>query len=239
MIQAESTLQVADNSGARKVKCIRVLGGSRRKFASVGDVIVVAVKEAIPNARVKKGEVRRAVAQHTAGLTLESAIREGQGLTDLYDLRAPIHDHLALFGRADLLEAWRVEIQDGRNVEFWGLPRSGRTSTLWRLREGDDLKAVPYEQHYRAELEPIAAALRAAAGIVEHQGLKAFLEGRAAALLGEAPLRDSDAAWVRLTDAPLEVVIGPAQRATAHHEPPWGTRFSDLRLTAQDVCAGR
>ena len=65
MIQAESTLQVADNSGARKVKCIRVLGGSRRRFASVGDIIVVAVKEAIPNARVKKGEVRRAVIVRT------------------------------------------------------------------------------------------------------------------------------------------------------------------------------
>lgn len=65
MIQAESTLQVADNSGARKVKCIRVLGGSRRRFASVGDIIVVAIKEAIPNARVKKGEVRRAVIVRT------------------------------------------------------------------------------------------------------------------------------------------------------------------------------
>jgi large subunit ribosomal protein L14 len=66
MIQAESTLQVADNSGARKVACIKVLGGSRRKYASVGDVIVVSVKEAIPNARVKKGEVRRAVVVRTA-----------------------------------------------------------------------------------------------------------------------------------------------------------------------------
>jgi len=65
MIQAESTLQVADNSGARRIKCIRVLGGSRRRFASVGDVIVVAVQEAIPNARVKKGEVRRAVVVRT------------------------------------------------------------------------------------------------------------------------------------------------------------------------------
>ena len=61
MIQQESKLQVADNSGARKVACIRVLGGTRRKYASIGDVIVVSVKEAIPNARVKKGEVRRAV----------------------------------------------------------------------------------------------------------------------------------------------------------------------------------
>ena len=61
MIQQESRLLVADNSGARKVSCIRVLGGSRRKYASIGDIIVVSVKEAIPNARVKKGEVRRAV----------------------------------------------------------------------------------------------------------------------------------------------------------------------------------
>ncbi len=65
MIQMESKLSVADNSGARRVKCIRVLGGSRRRFASVGDVIVVAVSEAMPNARVKKGEVRRAVIVRT------------------------------------------------------------------------------------------------------------------------------------------------------------------------------
>lgn len=65
MIRAESKLSVADNSGARRVKCIRVLGGSRRREASVGDVIVVAVSEAIPNARVKKGEVRRAVIVRT------------------------------------------------------------------------------------------------------------------------------------------------------------------------------
>ena len=65
MIQAESTLEVADNSGARKIACIRVLGGSRRKYASIGDVIVVTVKDAIPNARVKRGEVRRAVVVRT------------------------------------------------------------------------------------------------------------------------------------------------------------------------------
>lgn len=65
MIQPESTLEVADNSGARRVACIRVLGGTRRKYASIGDVIVVSVKEAIPNARVKKGEVRRAVVVRT------------------------------------------------------------------------------------------------------------------------------------------------------------------------------
>jgi len=66
VIQQESTLEVADNSGARKVSCIRVLGGSRRRYASVGDLIVVTVKDAIPNGRVKKGEVRRAVVVRTA-----------------------------------------------------------------------------------------------------------------------------------------------------------------------------
>ncbi|MCH8133711.1 MAG: 50S ribosomal protein L14 [Deltaproteobacteria bacterium] len=65
MIQQESVLQVADNSGARKVLCIRVLGGTGRRYASIGDIIVVSVKDAIPNSRVKKGEVRRAVVVRT------------------------------------------------------------------------------------------------------------------------------------------------------------------------------
>ncbi len=66
MIQAESNLEVADNSGARRVQCIKVLGGSKRKYASVGDIIVVSVKEAIPRGRVKKGDVHRAVVVRTA-----------------------------------------------------------------------------------------------------------------------------------------------------------------------------
>src|SRR5208283_104287 len=61
MIQVESNLEVADNSGARRVQCIKVLGGSKRKVASVGDVIVVSIKEAIPRGRVKKGDVHKAV----------------------------------------------------------------------------------------------------------------------------------------------------------------------------------
>lgn len=65
MIQEETNLVVADNSGAKKVRCIRVLGGSNRRYASVGDVIVVSVKSAIPNGSVKKGEVSRAVVVRT------------------------------------------------------------------------------------------------------------------------------------------------------------------------------
>ncbi|MBB43352.1 MAG: 50S ribosomal protein L14 [Rhodospirillaceae bacterium] len=66
MIQVQTKLEVADNSGARSVQCIRVLGGSRRRSASVGDVIVVSVKEAIPRGRVKKGDIHRAVVVRTA-----------------------------------------------------------------------------------------------------------------------------------------------------------------------------
>ncbi len=65
MIQSETQLTVADNSGAKTVFCLKVLGGSRRRYASVGDIIVVSVKEAIPNAKVKKGEVLKAVVVRT------------------------------------------------------------------------------------------------------------------------------------------------------------------------------
>ncbi len=85
MIQMESKMSVADNSGARKVKCIRVLGGSRRRFASVGDVIVVAVAEAMPNSRVKKGDVRRAVIVRT-----KKAIGRTDGTTIAFDENAAV-----------------------------------------------------------------------------------------------------------------------------------------------------
>ena len=66
MVQTTTTLDVADNSGAKKIMCIRVLGGTKRKYASIGDIIIVSIKEAIPNAKVKKGEVARAVIVRTS-----------------------------------------------------------------------------------------------------------------------------------------------------------------------------
>jgi large subunit ribosomal protein L14 len=66
MIQMQTILTVADNSGAKRVACIKVLGGSKRRYASVGDVIVVSVKEALPNSKVKKGDVMKAVIVRTA-----------------------------------------------------------------------------------------------------------------------------------------------------------------------------
>jgi large subunit ribosomal protein L14 len=85
MIQVETNLDVADNSGARRVQCIRVLGGSRRKYASVGDIIVVSIKDAIPRGRVKKGEVTRAVVVRTA-----KDVRRADGSSIRFDRNAAV-----------------------------------------------------------------------------------------------------------------------------------------------------
>jgi len=85
MIQMQTNLEVADNSGARRVQCIKVLGGSKPKTASVGDVIVVSVKEAIPRGRVKKGDVHRAVIVRTA-----KEIRRPDGSAIRFDSNAAV-----------------------------------------------------------------------------------------------------------------------------------------------------
>jgi large subunit ribosomal protein L14 len=85
MIQVETRLEVADNSGARQVQCIKVLGGSKRRYASVGDVIVVSIKEAIPRGRVKKGEVMKAVVVRTA-----KDIQRNDGTTIRFDGNAAV-----------------------------------------------------------------------------------------------------------------------------------------------------
>jgi large subunit ribosomal protein L14 len=85
MIQMQTNLEVADNSGARRVQCIKVLGGSKRRFATVGDVIVVSVKEAIPRGRVKKGDVHQAVIVRTA-----REIRRTDGSSIRFDRNAAV-----------------------------------------------------------------------------------------------------------------------------------------------------
>jgi large subunit ribosomal protein L14 len=85
MIQQQTHLDVADNSGARRVMCIKVLGGSRRKYATVGDVIVVSVKDAIPRGRVKKGEVLKAVVVRTA-----KEVRRADGSAIRFDRNAAV-----------------------------------------------------------------------------------------------------------------------------------------------------
>ena len=85
MIQMQTNLDVADNSGARRVQCIKVLGGSKRKYASIGDMIVVSVKEAIPRGRVKKGEVMKAVVVRTA-----KGVRRPDGSIIRFDRNAAV-----------------------------------------------------------------------------------------------------------------------------------------------------
>jgi large subunit ribosomal protein L14 len=85
MIQQETNLDVADNSGARRVQCIKVLGGSKRRYASVGDVIVVSIKEAIPRGRVKKGTVMKAIVVRTA-----KDIRRPDGSVIRFDRNAAV-----------------------------------------------------------------------------------------------------------------------------------------------------
>lgn len=85
MIQMQTNLDVADNSGARRVQCIKVLGGSKRKSAGVGDIIVVSVKEAIPRGRVKKGDVHRAVIVRTA-----KEVRRADGSAIRFDRNAAV-----------------------------------------------------------------------------------------------------------------------------------------------------
>ena len=85
MIQMQTNLDVADNSGARRVQCIKVLGGSKRKYASIGDTIVVSVKEAIPRGRVKKGQVMKAVVVRTA-----KGVRRPDGTAIRFDRNAAV-----------------------------------------------------------------------------------------------------------------------------------------------------
>ena len=85
MIQVQTNLDVADNSGARRVMCIKVLGGSKRKTAAVGDIIVVSIKEAIPRGRVKKGDVHRAVIVRTA-----KEVRRSDGSSIRFDTNAAV-----------------------------------------------------------------------------------------------------------------------------------------------------
>ena len=85
MIQMQTMLTAADNSGAKRLQCIKVLGGSKRKYASIGDIIVVSVKEALPNARVKKGDLKRAVVVRT-----KKEIRRADGSHIKFDVNSAV-----------------------------------------------------------------------------------------------------------------------------------------------------
>ncbi len=132
MIQMQTNLDVADNSGARRVMCIKVLGGSKRKYAGVGDIIVVSIKEAIPRGRVKKGDVMKAVVVRTA-----KDIRRSDGSVIRFDSqrsradqqpeRADRHPHL----RAGSARAARQEPHEDH------LARAGGAVMAAKIKKGD------------------------------------------------------------------------------------------------------
>ena len=132
MIQMQTNLDVADNSGARRVMCIKVLGGSKRKYATIGDVIVVSVKEAIPRGRVKKGEVMKAVV-----VRIRKDIKRADGSVIRFDRNAAVlinaadragrHPHL----RAGAARAARQEPHEDH------LARAGGAVMAAKIKKGD------------------------------------------------------------------------------------------------------
>jgi hypothetical protein len=132
MIQMQTNLDVADNSGARRVMCIKVLGGSKRKYAGVGDIIVVSVKEAIPRGRVKKGDVMKAVVVRTAKdikrvRRLGDPLRPQRGRADQQSVRADRHPHL----RTGAARAARQEPHEDH------LARAGGAVMAAKIKKGD------------------------------------------------------------------------------------------------------
>ncbi len=180
MIQMQTNLDVADNSGARRVMCIKVLGGSKRKYASVGDVIVVSVKEAIPRGRVKKGDVMKAVIVrvregYSPPRWLRHPLRPQRGRADQQSggagrhpyLRAgaaraarqePHEDHLARAGGAVMA----AKIRKGDRVMVLTGREKGRTGEVFEVRPGREPRARARHQHGQAPPEAERRARRAA-----------------------------------------------------------------------------
>ena len=154
MIQMQTNLDVADNSGARRVMCIKVLGGSKRKYASVGDIIVVSIKEAIPRGRVKKGDVMKAVVVRTAK-DISAHGRFGHPLrfqcggADQQSVRAGRHPHL----RAG---AARIARQEPHEDHF---ARAGGAVMAAKIKKGDKVVVLAGRDKGRAR--------RGAAGIAD------------------------------------------------------------------------
>ena len=132
MIQMQTNLEVADNSGARRVMCIKVLGGSKRRYASIGDIIVVSVKEAIPRGRVKKGDVMKAVVVRTAkdirrAGRIGDPVRLECGGSHQQSVRAGRHPHF----RAGAARASRQEPREDH------LARAGGAVMAAKIKKGD------------------------------------------------------------------------------------------------------
>ena len=204
MIQTTTTLDVADNSGAKKVMCIKVLGGSRRKYASLGDIIVVSIKEAIPNAKVKKGEVAKAVivrtkkevsrqdgSLHPLRRQLGRAHQQGQRADRDPHLRAgraraarqEVHeDHLARAGGA-------VSCTFARAIRSSSSPARRRASAAGCCACSTDKDRVVVERVNMVKRHTKPTQRNPQGGIVEKEGSVEALERRALVRQVRAPRR--------------------------------------------------
>ena len=121
MIQMETNLDVADNSGARRLQCIKVLGGSKRRYATIGDTIVVTIKEAIPRGRVKKGDVHKAVIVRTSKEIRRHQKQSQSQQGGIITKEAPIHlSNLAIADPKDgkpTRVGFKI-LEDGKKVRF-------------------------------------------------------------------------------------------------------------------------
>ena len=180
MIQMQTNLDVADNSGARRVMCIKVLGGSKRKYATIGDVIVVSIKEAMPRGRVKKGEVMKAVVVrirkdikragrlgHPLRHQRRGADQPADGADRHAHLRAgaaraarqePHEDHLARAGGAVMA----AKIRKGDKVVVHHRPRQGRSGEVIEVRPRRRPRARARHPHGQAPPEAVGDRRKAA-----------------------------------------------------------------------------
>ena len=178
MIQMQTNLDVADNSGARRVMCIKVLGGSKRRFATIGDTIVVSVKEAIPRGRVKKGEVMKAVIVRIAkdikrAGRLDHPLRPQRRRADQRAGRAGRHPHL----RPGAARTARQEPHEDH------LARAGGAVMAARIRKGDKVVVITGRDKGRSgeviEVRPSEgrAVVRGIHMVKRHQKQSAAQEG--------------------------------------------------------------
>ena len=148
MIQMQTNLDVADNSGARRVQCIKVLGGSKRRYASVGDIIVVSVKEAIPRGRVKKGDVRKAVVVRTA-----KEVRREDGTAIRFDSNAAV-----LLSNTNEPVGTRIfgpVVRELRSKNFMKIISLAPEVLLWRQSSGKVIRSLYSQVKTRVEKQKL------------------------------------------------------------------------------------
>ncbi|MGY3650260.1 ribosomal protein L14/ribosomal protein L24 [Bradyrhizobium sp. LM4.3] len=204
MIQMQTNLDVADNSGARRVMCIKVLGGSKRRYATIGDIIVVSIKEAIPRGKVKKGDVMKAVV-----VRVRKDIRRADGSVIRFDRNAARSDQQSVragrhpYLRARAARAARQEPHEDH------LARAGGAVMAAKIRKGDKVIVLTGRDKGRTgevfEVRPDAgtALVRGVNMVKRHQKQTQAQEG--GIISKESPIQLSNIAYVGKDGKPTRV----------------------------------